>query len=102
MPEFVEVAALDQLPPGQGTTVAVAGKNIAFFNVDGTVYAMDDGCLHAAASLGSGKREGKVVTCRAHGWKYNVTTGCTLQVPDYGVKSYPVKVEDGKILIAVT
>lgn len=102
MLEFVEVAALDELAPGRGTTVTVAGKNIALFNVDGTIYAMDDGCLHHGASLGFGKFEGKVVTCRAHGWRYDVTTGCTMHVPDYGVKSYPARVENGKILIAVT
>jgi nitrite reductase/ring-hydroxylating ferredoxin subunit len=28
-------------------------------------------------------------------------TGNTLTVPDFGVKTYPVKVEDGKVLLAV-
>jgi nitrite reductase/ring-hydroxylating ferredoxin subunit len=101
MAEFVEVAKLDQLPPGTGTSVTVAGKAIALFNVDGTVYAIDDTCLHAAASLGSGILEGKVVRCRAHGWRYDVTTGNTKHVPDYGVASYPAKAVDGKILVAV-
>lgn len=102
MAEFVEVARLEEVPPGQSTTVVVSGKNIALFNVDGTVYATDDACLHAGGSLGTGKLEGKVVTCRLHGWRYNVTTGNTLNVPDYGVKSYPVNVADGKILVAVS
>ena len=102
MAEFVEVARLDELPPGRGSTFSIAGKDIAVFNVDGNVFAMDDGCLHHGASLGSGKFEGKVVTCRLHGWRYDVTTGCTMNVPDYGVKTYAVKVEDGKILVAVS
>lgn len=101
MAEFVEVARLDDLPPGRGSTFTVAGKNLALFNIDGTIHAMDDGCLHAAASLGAGKLDGKVVTCRAHGWRYDVTTGCTMHVPDYGVKTYPVQVAGGKILVAV-
>jgi nitrite reductase/ring-hydroxylating ferredoxin subunit len=102
MAEFIEAARLDQVPPGSGTTATVAGKDLALFNVEGTIYAIDDSCLHQAASLGSGKLEGKVVTCRAHGWKYDVTTGGLLHVPDYGVTCYPVKVVDGKILIAVS
>jgi nitrite reductase/ring-hydroxylating ferredoxin subunit len=101
MSEFVEVAQLEQIPAGTGTTVTVAGKEIALFNVDGVVYAMDDGCLHHGASLGFGKVEGKVVTCRAHGWKYNVTTGKTLHVPDYGVGCYQVKIEDGKVFVSL-
>lgn len=102
MADFLEAARLDQVPPGSGTAVTVAGKELALFNVEGTIYAIDNSCLHQGASLGSGKLEGKVVTCRAHGWKYDVTTGGTLHVPDYGVTCYPVKVVDGKILVAVS
>jgi hypothetical protein len=39
---------------------------------------------------------GNIVTCRAHGWKYDVTTENTAHVPGYGVASYAVKVDDGK------
>ena len=67
---------------------------------DGTVYAMDDGCLHHGVSLGTSELDGKIVTCRGHGWKYDVTTGSTLNVPGYGVAAYPVKVVDGKIMVA--
>lgn len=102
MAEFVEAFRLDQLPVGRGTTVTLNGKDIALFNVEGTIYAMDDGWLHQGLSLGTSKLEGKIVTCRGHGWRYDVTTGNTVHVPDYGVKSYPVKVVDGDILVAVS
>src|SRR5277367_6077428 len=101
MANYVEVAKLDQLPPGGGTVVTIEGKDIALFNVDGTIYAIDDGCLHHGSSLGSGKLDGKIVTCPGHGWKYDVTTGFVTHVPDYGVSSYPVKVVDGKVMVAV-
>jgi nitrite reductase/ring-hydroxylating ferredoxin subunit len=100
MANYVEVANLEQLPPGKGTVVTIEGKDIALFNVDGTVYAMDDGCLHHGVSLGTSELDGKIVTCRGHGWKYDVTTGSTLNVPGYGVAAYPVKVVDGKIMVA--
>jgi len=100
--DYVEAACLDEVPPGTGTSVAVGDKQVALFNVDGTIYAIDDSCLHHGISLGVGVLEGKVVTCRGHGWKYDVTTGNTLHVPDYGVVAYPVKVVDGKILVAVS
>lgn len=102
MADFVEVAQLDQVPLGMGSSFTVNGKEIALFNVDGTIYAMDDSCLHQAQSLGTSKLEGKVVICRGHGWKYDVTTGNMLHVPDYGVTTYPVKVVDGKIMVAVS
>ena len=92
---------LDQLPVGSGTTVSLNGRDIALFNVEGNIYAMNDGCLHHGSSLGSGLLQGKIVTCRSHGWKYDVTTGNMTNVPDYGVKTYPVKIVEGKILVAV-
>jgi 3-phenylpropionate/trans-cinnamate dioxygenase ferredoxin component len=101
MAEFVEVMRLEQLPPGKGTTVTVGGKDVALFNVDGTIYAMEDSCLHQGLSLGTSQLDGKVVTCRGHGWRYDVTTGCTLHVKDYGVVTYPVKIVEGRIRVSV-
>jgi nitrite reductase/ring-hydroxylating ferredoxin subunit len=101
MTNFVEVLALEQLPQGTGTSVTVGGRDVALFNVDGTIYAMEDACLHHGLSLGSSKLEGKVVTCRGHGWRYDVTTGSTLHVPNYGVQTYPAKIVGGKIFVAV-
>jgi hypothetical protein len=39
MANYVEVADVEQLPPGRGTVVTVEGKDVALFNVDGTIYA---------------------------------------------------------------
>ncbi|HKV54780.1 MAG TPA: Rieske (2Fe-2S) protein [Candidatus Binataceae bacterium] len=100
MPEFVEAASVDHVPPGTGTTVKVAGKEVAIFNLDGTVYAIGDSCPHAGASLGAVKLSGRVVTCRAHGLRYDVTTGL-VTTGGFGVASYPAKVVDGRILIAI-
>lgn len=87
--------------PGNGTVVRIGGTDVAIFNVDGTIYAMGDSCLHHGVSLGTSKLEGKIVTCRGHGWKYDVTTGSMLVSPELGVPAYPVKVVDGKIMVAI-
>ena len=101
MADFIQVAALDQLPSGTGTTVTLGDTSVALFNVDGKVYALNDTCKHAGSSLGSGELNGKVVRCRAHGWKYDVTTGYANGIDGYGVASYPVKVVDGNIMVAI-
>ena len=101
LPSFVEVARVEQLPPGNGKVVRIGDTDVAIFNVGGTVYAINDSCRHQGLSLGTSKLKGKIVTCRGHGWKYDVTTGSTLASPGFGVACYPVKVVDGKILVAV-
>ena len=102
MTGFVEVGRLEQVLAGTGASFTVAGKEIAVFNIDGTIHAMDNACLHKGASLGYGKLDGKVVTCRAHGWRYDVTTGSTMNSPGYGVKSYPAKIVDGKVFVDIS
>ena len=101
MADYVAVGRLEHLPCGAGTVVTVGNTDVALFNVDGTVCAIADACLHQGMSLGGSALEGRVVTCRAHGWRYDVTTGNTPHVPGYGVATYPVKLVDGTILIAV-
>ena len=102
MADFLEVASLEQIPLGRSLVVKVVDKDVALFNVDGQIYAIDDACVHQGASLGSGKLEGKIVTCRAHGLKFDVTTGFVSGVPDFGVASHAVRVADGKIAVAVS
>jgi nitrite reductase/ring-hydroxylating ferredoxin subunit len=102
MADFVEVAALHQIKPGSSLLVQVARQSVALFNVEGQIYAINDSCAHAGASLAAGKIDGKVVTCRAHGLKFDITTGYAGGAPGFGVASYPVKIIDEKVLVSVS
>ena len=98
--EYVRVAAADDVPPGGVTTVAVAGRTIAIFNVDGTFCAVDDTCTHEYAPLSQGPRNGEIITCPKHGSRFNVRTGRVLSLPAVvPVSMYPIKVEDGQISV---
>jgi 3-phenylpropionate/trans-cinnamate dioxygenase ferredoxin subunit len=99
MAEFVEVAQLEQIAAGGSKLVYVGEKSIALFNVDGKIYAIDDTCLHQGSSLAQGKLNGKILTCRGHGWKYDVTTGSLTLNPEKSVASYSVKIIEGKIMV---
>jgi nitrite reductase/ring-hydroxylating ferredoxin subunit len=101
MPDFIDAAPLTEVPPGTSTTVEVEGKRVALFNVDGIIHAISDVCMHVGQSLGNGILEGKVVRCRGHNWRFDVTTGFVVGVPGTGVPSYAARVEDGRILVAV-
>ncbi|HLX38294.1 MAG TPA: Rieske 2Fe-2S domain-containing protein [Candidatus Binataceae bacterium] len=101
MAGFIETIALDRLPPGKAKAVRIGSRDIALFNVDGTVYALDDACPHAGVSLGSGKLRGGIVTCRGHGFRFDVTSGGCISIVGLRAASYPVKLADGKILVAL-
>jgi nitrite reductase (NADH) small subunit len=101
MAEFVKVADLSDLGPGACKAVEAGGKTIALFNVEGTVYALDNTCLHQGGPLGEGMLEGEVVTCPWHMWEYNVRTGEKVENPELKVATYEVRVEGNDIKVAL-
>jgi nitrite reductase (NADH) small subunit len=101
MVEFIKVASLSELENGASNAVEVGGKTIAIFNVNGTVYALDNTCLHRGGPLGEGILEGDVVTCPWHMWQYNVRTGEKLENPSLKVATYPVQIEGDDIKVAL-
>lgn len=101
MAEFKKALRKSELQAGMGKTVEIDGQEIALFNVEGQVHAIENTCLHAGGPLGEGELSGKEVTCPWHGWQYDVSTGATLHDPNLKVKSYEVKVEGEDILVSV-
>jgi nitrite reductase/ring-hydroxylating ferredoxin subunit len=100
--DFVEVARLDDVPPGTGSMFTAANKDLALFNVAGSIYAIANACPHFGGPLGMGRLDGTVVTCPMHGMKIDVTTGCFAGRPENAVVPYRVRVVDGKIMVAVS
>jgi len=96
---FAEAAALSDVPPGRSTTVALDGKQIALFNVDGQIFATADACPHAGSSLGWGQLDGKVVKCRSHGLCFDVTNGKNVGGAGLTLQTYPTRIDGDKILV---
>ena len=87
------------LPPGQGRTVHLKGRDLAVFNVDGAFYAIDDTCTHKAGPLGVGLCQAGQVSCPLHGWLFDVRTGQCLTRPDRPVRTYQVRVHEGDVQV---
>ncbi|MBT8769516.1 Rieske (2Fe-2S) protein [Metapseudomonas boanensis] len=66
-------------------------KCVVLFNLDGTLYAIDDSCPHKGASLFSGKLDGRLLQCPAHGLRFDLATGCIPNLYGFGVATYPVE-----------
>jgi len=49
--------------------------------------------------LAQGEIADGVITCPWHGWTFQACTGCSINPAGNDVKSYPVKVEEGRIFI---
>jgi 3-phenylpropionate/trans-cinnamate dioxygenase ferredoxin subunit len=101
MTRLVRVAAVGEIPVGGRRIAFVDGKAIALFNVDGTVYALEDSCPHAGSSLAAGKLDGAIVTCRAHGLRFDVRTGRMPGVNGLCATPNAVTIVDGEIRVAI-
>lgn len=98
---FHTVAQVGDVPEGQGRVYEVGGKLVAVFLDEGAYYAIDDACPHQGAPLSDGIVFDKTVTCTWHGWRFGLEDGRHLEGSRCKVATYPVRVQDGQIQVAV-
>ena len=96
---FLRAAKKDEIPDGTIREFQVDGTTIAVANVGGTLYAINNTCLHRGGPLGQGELEEKIVTCPWHGWQYDVTSGKVEMNPSVGVETYAVEVRGEDIFV---
>ena len=102
MAEFVKVATVDDILPGQAKLVEVQGNEIAIFNLAGSYHAIDNSCTHVGGPLCEGKIDGREVTCPWHGATFDITTGQALGPPAFEPATcYEVRVEGSDIKIQI-
>ena len=100
MSDWVDVAKLEELPPGERCIVDVDDVQIAVFNLDGEYYAIEDVCTHDDGILTGGDVEGDVIVCPRHGARFSIRTGQVLGPPAYeAVDTLPVRVENGVVQV---
>jgi toluene monooxygenase system ferredoxin subunit len=81
--------------------VDVEGKKVLVVNVEGRFCAFEDRCAHQAMELSKGRLEGKVLTCPAHEWQYDVTTGLGVNPRGACLRQFPIKVEGADVQVEV-
>jgi 3-phenylpropionate/trans-cinnamate dioxygenase ferredoxin subunit len=98
--EFVPVAKVAELAPGQMKWVAIEGNRLVLANVEGSFYALRDVCGHRNAPLSRGKLQGYLIECPLHFAEFDVRTGELVNGPvSTGVPVYEVRVEGGTVYV---
>ena len=115
---WTPVIAFEELRARGSKVVKVGRKQIALFHrppreaeaqpgAIGDLYATNNRCPHEGyplveGTLGDDPGSGRcVLTCNWHNWKFDVETGDNVTGGD-ALRCYPVKVEDGQVLIDVS
>lgn len=101
MTHWIDVAAEADLFEGAGIAVAPEGQDIAVFKLeDGGVHAINNLCSHGNAKLCDGFVEGHRVECPFHQALFDVRDGTVSCGPaTEPVKSWPLKIENGRVLL---
>jgi nitrite reductase [NAD(P)H] small subunit len=99
--DWVDIGAVEEVPVRGSRTVKAPGDDIAIFkSADGSLFAVRDRCPHRGGPLSQGIVHGTSVTCPLHNWVISLETG-EVQGPDVGcVKTIPLAVRDGRILLS--
>ena len=99
---FVRVCALADLPEQGAIGVEVGDQPVAVVRVGGEVLAQHDVCSHEEVPLAVGDVYNPTRECWLHGSCFDLRTGASTGPPaTKPVPTYPVKVEDGDVYVAV-
>src|SRR5215813_7359050 len=97
---FTKLTTEPNLPgPDTAKEFACANKTVCVANVNGTISAMENVCLHRGGPLGQGMIENGKVVCPWHGWGWDPKTGEATHSPATKVTVYPIKIDNGDVLI---
>ncbi len=101
MSMFLEIGRIEDIPRQAARLVKTDMGCIAIFRTfDDKIFALDDKCPHKGGPISNGIQHGDMVTCPLHNWVFDLNTG-QAQGADSGViRTYPVEVREGVILIA--
>jgi nitrite reductase (NADH) small subunit len=100
MSAFIKLTTESELPvSGQAKEFPCGDRVICVANVNGTISAMDNVCLHRGGPLGQGAIEENKVVCPWHGWQWDPRTGEAAHNPTVKVAVYALKIENGNVMI---
>jgi 3-phenylpropionate/trans-cinnamate dioxygenase ferredoxin subunit len=100
----IDVAPVEELPPGSVKIVVAGLLSIGVYNLDGEFFALEDRCSHDDGPLCEGDfdAEDGVAICPRHGANIDIRSGRALTLPAVDpVDTFPVHVEDGVVKVNI-
>ena len=101
MSDWTDIGSLEAIPRRGARCVNTPGGKIAVFRTqEDQVFALENRCPHKQGPLSEGIVHGAAVTCPLHNWVFDLATGEAQGADEGRVRTYPVRVVDGRILMA--
>ena len=98
--EFVKVASLSDIPPGDMVSVKIGTDEVLLINLEGDLHACDDICTHAYANLSEGDLEDGEIVCPLHGAVFDVASGKPVTPPaTEALRKFAIRVEGDDVMV---
>jgi len=97
---FNRVCKAETVPEG-GMRLIIADAHLIVLACleEGGFKAFQGVCPHTNTPLEEAEFDGRVLTCPAHHWTWDLCDGAPLHPKESALAQYPVKVEDGIVYI---
>ena len=99
--KWMRAIALGEVPKGGSRVVNLAGHVVALFNSNGRLFALDNRCPHMGFPLDRGTVRDCILTCHWHHARFDLLTGGTFDQWADDVRVFPLRVEDGAVMVDV-
>jgi nitrite reductase/ring-hydroxylating ferredoxin subunit len=96
----VRAGSLSELGKTGQLRTKVGTVPVVVFWHDGRAWAIDDRCPHMGFPLHRGTVEDGLVTCHWHHARFDLASGCTLDLFADDARAFDVTIEDGDVLVA--
>jgi len=103
MPNWVEVCDTEEIPLEDVKRFDFEGRTFAVYrSPEDKFYATDGLCTHEKIHLADGLVMDNIIECPKHNGRFDYRTGEAKGAPVcINLRTYPVRVENGKILLNV-
>src|SRR5215470_7597335 len=100
--DWVDVGSVEEFARTPLKSCKAQATAIAISFRDGQFGAVSNVCNHVGGPLGNGRLDGDYITCPWHGWKFHCRSGSGEPgFEEDRVPAFPVKVENGRVLVNV-
>lgn len=102
-PYWIYVAELADVQAREVMPVSTDGHDLALYSVEGRVYCTANACTHGDAWLSEGFLIGQEIECPLHQGRFDVATGePTCEPVCDAVRTYPIRIEDGRVFVELS
>ncbi len=99
--EWIKVADEPKVAAGVPLAVYPKGLSLLLVRLDDGIHAIANRCAHMACPLEAGRLDGATISCSCHDWCFDVRTGAFVTAPEIAIATYPVRVDEGGVLVDI-